>query len=235
MAELRHVPATAAADVVVRVLCEDGGVIVEDLIDARTVAAINAEVDGYVCTQDSCDPLQGCVSTGTPATTCLPAAKATFAIKDNVNDLGDQLKLSWKGGPVLLGDLGDPTQADRYELCIYDASGVRTARPLSIVDEVYTFNETSWVRGHAHVLTSIDYAKMPAEIKAQEPAPQRTDHDYALSYIQREGQGRVFVLVLGHDESIYKLPPMLAHLVAGVQYALGDLQADDSPSGPSPH
>ena len=82
------------------------------------------------------------------------------------------------------------------------------------------------------MLTSIDYAKMPAEVKAQEPAPQRTDHDYALSYIQREGKGRVFVEVLGHDESIYKMTPMLAHILAGMQYALGDLQADDSPSGP---
>ena len=55
-------------------------------------------------------------------------------------------------------------------------------RPFSIVDEVYTFNETSWSRSRAHILTSIDYSKMPAEVKAQEPAPQRTDHDYALSY-----------------------------------------------------
>ena len=82
----------------------------------------------------------------------------------------------------------------------------------------------------ATVLTSIDYAKMPAEVKAQEPAPQRTDHDYALSYIQREGKGRVFVEVLGHDESIYKQTPMLAHILAGMQYALGDLEADDTPS-----
>ena len=67
------------------------------------------------------------------------------------------------------------------------------------------------------MLTSIDYAKMPAEIKAQEPAPQRADPDYALSYIQREGKGRVFVQVLGHDESIYKLPSMLAYILAGVQ------------------
>ena len=103
-------------------------------------------------------------------------------------------------------------------------------RGFSIVDEVYTFNETSYVRGRAHILTSIDYAKMPAEVKAQEPAPQRTDHDYALSYIVKEGQGRVFVEVLGHDESIYKQTPMLAHILAGMQYALGDLQADDSPS-----
>jgi hypothetical protein len=115
-----------------------------------------------------------------------------------------------------------------------NASGVRVARPFSIVDEVYTFNETSWVRGHAHVLTSIDYAKMPAEVKALEAAPQRTDHDYALSYLVREGQGRVFVEVLGHDESIYKQTPMLAHILAGLQYALGDLEADDTPSPAAP-
>ena len=110
-------------------------------------------------------------------------------------------------------------------------TGARTPpRGFSIVDEVYTFNETSYVRSRAHILTSIDYAKMPAEVKAQEPAPQRTDHDYALSYLVKEGQGRVFVEVLGHDESIYKQTPMLAHILAGMQYALGDLQADDSPS-----
>ena len=100
----------------------------------------------------------------------------------------------------------------------------------SIADEVYTFNQDSFSRSRVHVLASIDYDKMPAEIKAKEPAPQRTDHDYALSYIHREGQGRVFVTVLGHDESIYKLTPMLAHILAGVQYAIGDLAADDSPS-----
>jgi hypothetical protein len=83
--------------------------------------------DGNACTQDSCDPMVGCVSTGAPATTCLAAAKATFAIKDNANDLGDQLKLTWKGGPVLLPDLGDPTQTSRYELCVYDATRIRTA------------------------------------------------------------------------------------------------------------
>ena len=64
----------------------------------------------------------------------------------------------------------------------------------------------------------------------RQQAPQRTDHDYALSYIQREGKGRVFVELLGHDESIYKQTPMLAHILAGMQYVLGDLEADDSPS-----
>jgi type 1 glutamine amidotransferase len=80
------------------------------------------------------------------------------------------------------------------------------------------------------VLTSIDYDRMPAEVKAEEPAQgRRTDGDYALSYIQRVGGGRVFVTVLGHHESVYKLRQVLEHVLAGVQYALGDLKADDTP------
>ena len=53
MAELRRVPATAPIGDVVRVLREDGGVIVEDLIDAGTIAAINAEVGAHV---EAADP-----------------------------------------------------------------------------------------------------------------------------------------------------------------------------------
>jgi hypothetical protein len=34
----------------------------------------------------------------------------------------------------------------------------------------------------------------------------------------------------GHSERIYAMKPMLEHVLAGVQYALGDLKADDSPS-----
>ena len=40
----------------------------------------------------------------------------------------------------------------------------------------------------------------------------------------------MFVLVLGHDENIYKQRPILEHMLAGMQYAIGDLKADDSPS-----
>lgn len=48
MAELRRVTGRAPVEDVVRVLRGDGGVIVDDLIDAATVAAVNAEVDGWV-------------------------------------------------------------------------------------------------------------------------------------------------------------------------------------------
>lgn len=79
-----------------------------------------------------------------------------------------------------------------------------------------------------HVLTSIDYDKMSAEDKAMESQP-RTDADYALSCIRREGKGRVFYEGHGHSDRVYAMTPMLEHLRAGIQYALGDLKADDSP------
>ncbi len=104
-------------------------------------------------------------------------------------------------------------------------------RGFEIVDETYTFAQDSFSRKRVHVLTSINYAKMSSEDKAKEPAAtKRTDGDYALSFIQRVGDGRVFYEAHGHDEKIYYLRPFVAHMLAGIQYALGDLKADDSPS-----
>jgi len=100
-----------------------------------------------------------------------------------------------------------------------------------IHDETYTFAQDSFSRENVHVLTSVDYSKMSDADKAKEPAgTKRTDGDYALSWIRREGRGRVFYEAHGHSETIYAMRPMLEHVLAGVQYALGDLKADDSPS-----
>jgi type 1 glutamine amidotransferase len=143
--------------------------------------------------------------------------------------IGGYFKWHWNYPTQIAVKVEEPNHPINAAFTSTNRQGARMVRPFSIVDEVYTFNETSWSRKRARVLTSIDYAKMPAEVKAQEPAPQRTDHDYPLSYVIKEGQGRVFVEVLGHDEAIYKHPQMLAHILAGMQYALGDLEADDTP------
>ena len=116
---------------------------------------------------------------------------------------------------------------------IDDAKSPLTAmfggREFEIRDETYTFEQDSFSRRNVHVLTSIDYDRMSAEDKKKEVRP-RTDGDYALSYIRREGKGRVFYEAHGHSDRVYAMTPMLEHLRAGIQYVLGDLQADDSPS-----
>ena len=104
-------------------------------------------------------------------------------------------------------------------------------KEFQIHDETYTFAQDSFSRRNTHVLTSIDYSKMSDADKAKEPAStKRTDGDYALSWIRREGKGRVFYEAHGHSEHVYAMPTMLEHLLAGIQYAMGDLAADDSPS-----
>ena len=97
-----------------------------------------------------------------------------------------------------------------------------------INDETYTFGIKSWSRENLHVLTSIDTSKMSDADKLKEDYP-RADHDYGLSWIRREGKGRVFYAAHGHSESAYANRQLLEHLLAGIQYALGDLKVNDSP------
>ncbi len=98
-----------------------------------------------------------------------------------------------------------------------------------IYEETYTFGIKSFSRENVHVLTSVNYDKMSFMDKLKESG-MRPDHDFGLSWIKKEGQGRVFYTAIGHDERQYAIKPLLEHLLAGMQYALGDLKADDTPS-----
>jgi type 1 glutamine amidotransferase len=52
-----------------------------------------------------------------------------------------------------------------------------------------------------------------------------------MSWIRRYEKGRVFYSAIGHGAPIFWNAALLQHFLAGIQYALGDLKADDSPSG----
>jgi type 1 glutamine amidotransferase len=146
--------------------------------------------------------------------------------------IGGSFKFHWNyPTPIWLkvDDVDNPI--NRPFTRVSPQTGQRVAAPIMVVDEVYTFSQDSWSRERVRTLLSVDYDRMPQEIKDQEPANgKRTDGDYGISYIRREGQGRVYVNVLGHDHGIYKIPAMLEHILAGMQYALGDLEGvDDTP------
>ena len=134
--------------------------------------------------------------------------------------IGGYFKFHWSDPQLIYVKIDDPNSP---------LTAMFHGKEFEIHDETYTFEQNSCSRKNVHVLTSIDYAKMSAEDKAKESNP-RTDGDYALSYIRREGEGRVFYEGHGHSDRVYAMTPMLEHLRAGIQYALGDLKADDSPS-----
>jgi type 1 glutamine amidotransferase len=54
----------------------------------------------------------------------------------------------------------------------------------------------------------------------------REDNDYAISWIRDYGKGRVFYCSLGHDSYVFWDTKVLEHFLAGIQYALGDLEVE---------
>ncbi len=135
--------------------------------------------------------------------------------------LGGFFKFHWNDGQLIHVKVEDPNHPINAPF--------KDKPQLQIVDETYTFGRNVYSRSNLRVLKSVDYDKMSAEDKAKEQHP-RDDGDYALSWIRREGKGRVFYEAHGHNEKVYAITPLLEHVMLGIQYVLGDLPADDSPS-----
>lgn len=128
---------------------------------------------------------------------------------------------------------GHPWNGETMTLKIDDPkspiNAVLRGESFQIADQAFQFQEPQ-LRDRLHILFSIDVART-------QPAPRRvlkarqTDMDFPMSWIRRYGKGRVYFFGLGHTSKIFENPALLRHKLAGTQYALGDLKADDSPSG----
>ena len=93
-------------------------------------------------------------------------------------------------------------------------------------DEIYQF-KTPYSREKLRVLLSLDTSK--TELRRGRLAIRRTDDDFALSWIKNYGKGRVFYGALGHQHEIFWNPVMMRFYLDGIQFALGDLEADTDP------
>ena len=51
-----------------------------------------------------------------------------------------------------------------------------------------------------------------------------------MTWIKSYGQGRVFYCALGHQHELFWNPIVLQHYLDGMQFVLGDLKADTTPS-----
>jgi len=96
-----------------------------------------------------------------------------------------------------------------------------------LADEVDQLQEPN-LRDHLHVLLSVDMSKSKPTHSVL-PIRQE-DHDFPISWIRMEGNGRVFCSAMGHVPDIFWNRALLAHFLAGIQFALGDLNADATPS-----
>ena len=98
-------------------------------------------------------------------------------------------------------------------------------------DEFYRFPAgPPYSRENLHVLLSFDVAKTNMNQSPACAACLRADNDYPISWIRSYGKGRVFYLSLGHNPWIFMTPAFFEHVLAGIQFVLGDLDADTTPS-----
>jgi type 1 glutamine amidotransferase len=138
----------------------------------------------------------------------------------------------WKEYGLMIGGFFNQHPWGKITLFIDDpkspvnAPFVAYGKPFEISDEIYRFRDP-YSRERLHVLTSIDVEKS----KLDTGLDARADHDYGVSWLNKYGEGRVFYCSLGHREETYMNPTVLAHYLAGLQFVMGDLEADASPSG----
>lgn len=98
----------------------------------------------------------------------------------------------------------------------------------SMKDAMYQF-DTRTGRHSVRVLVSMDMSD-PATAKDENGKQRgfRTDGLNPVVWVRHEGRGRVFVNGFGNNDEIFWSPSMLKLNLAGIQYAIGDLKADDA-------
>ena len=131
-------------------------------------------------------------------------------------DYGDMLGGYFQGHPfghisVKIDDPKSPLTA------MFDGKG------FEFNDEIYTFKDP-YSREKLHILLSVDWENSHLN------NGNRKDNDYALSWIHEYGKGRAFYCAFGHVHEVFWNKTILTHFLAGIQYALGDLKADATPT-----
>jgi len=93
-------------------------------------------------------------------------------------------------------------------------------------DEFYHFLPTGpYSREKLHVLLSIHTGMSDMSNWKVRP-----DNDYGLVWIKSYGKGRVFNCAMGHTPTLFATPSLASMMLGGIQFVLGDLDADATPS-----
>lgn len=103
-------------------------------------------------------------------------------------------------------------------------------KDFEIQDEVFQMKD-HYSRGRLRVLLKINTDRTDVSPTRRLLPERRADMDLAISWVRAHGAGRVFYTSLGHSPCIFWNPAVMAHLLAGIQFALGDLEAETTPSG----
>jgi type 1 glutamine amidotransferase len=136
----------------------------------------------------------------------------------------------WPDGAKMLGALfnghpwgGGGTWAFKLDEPEHVLAKAFEGKGFKLKDEIYEMKDP-YSRANCRVLLSIDLSDAATGGKGK-----RADKDFAVAWIRKEAEGRVFYCSLGHDMNVFQEPAILRFFLDGTQYALGDLAADATP------
>ena len=142
--------------------------------------------------------------------------------------------LNWTEFGAILGATGashrEPTE--KATINVEDPAHPITrafdGKPFEYVDEFYRL-APPYSRDKVRVLLSIDPVVTDMMQGRCFGGCLRDDNDYPVAWIRQHGKARVFYTSVGHNPDVFWDPRMLQMFLAGIQYALGDLEADATP------
>ena len=97
-------------------------------------------------------------------------------------------------------------------------------------DEPYLF-KNAYAQKNFRPLLEMDVGKLDEKTRNN---PQVSGDARYVAWIKRYGKGRVFYCGPSHQPESYETAAMLRFVLDGIQYALGDLSCDDSPTKANP-
>jgi type 1 glutamine amidotransferase len=147
---------------------------------------------------------------------------------------------NWPEFAEMIGAMDAPHRLEQGVMHVYDASSPIskpiTSKAINWREEYYRFNVDGPKRlrwNAVRVLLTVDLDDLKVE-----PRPwtgyTRPDKIYPVSWIRTYGKGRVFYSSIGHQPETFENPELVGHFFAGVQYVLGDLDADATPNPATP-
>jgi type 1 glutamine amidotransferase len=94
-----------------------------------------------------------------------------------------------------------------------------------ITDEIYQWKPGTFSPDTHRVILAMDNANT----NMKKGGTNGDNAVYPISVMRNYGKGRVYYCSLGHREEIFWNPTILQHYLAGIQFALGDLEANAEP------
>jgi type 1 glutamine amidotransferase len=93
-------------------------------------------------------------------------------------------------------------------------------------DEIYQYNPKSFIGTEKlRVLVSLDMTKAAVSERINDGP-----REVPVSWVRSVGEGRLFYTNFGHREDTFQKSNIVQHMLDGIQFALGDLPADTTPT-----